>query len=93
MIKVKRNKNRVWITFTISKKEGIDSAQIAGSWSGWQREDMKVKKNGDFYITKILPAGEIYEFRYILNGNKWVNEEDAMEVKNSFGEMNSAIKV
>ena len=41
--------------------------------------------------TKILPVGVIYEFRYFIDGKNWANDEDAIEVHNSFGGTNSAI--
>ena len=91
MIKVKKNGNRAWVTFTYLPKEDEKKVQIAGSWNEWQKEDMKKKKNGDFYITKILPVGAIYEFRYFIDDTNWANDEDAMEVHNNFGSTNSAI--
>jgi len=93
MIKLKKNGAKAWVTFTIKAKDGIEKAQIAGSWNEWKKEDLKQKKNGDFYITKILPVGQIYEFRYLLNSKEWANDEDAISVTNSFGSVNSAIEV
>ncbi len=91
MIKVKKNANRAWVTFTYSPKEGEQKVELLGSWSDWKAENMKKKKNGDFYLTKILPVGVIYEFRYFIDGKNWANDEDAIEVHNSFGGTNSAI--
>jgi hypothetical protein len=91
MIKVKKNNNKAWVTFTYVPKEGEESVSLVGSWSEWKEEKMKKKKNGDFYLTKILPLGVIYEFRYFVDGKKWINDEDAIEVHNNFGGTNSAI--
>ncbi len=93
MLKVKKNGAKVWVTFTYIPSEGEKSVQITGSWSDWDREKMKQKKNGDFYITKILPIEQIYEFKYLINENIWKNEPDALEVQNSFGSTNSAIEL
>ncbi len=93
MLKVKKNANKAWVTFTYIPSNGEKSAQITGSWNDWKKEKMKQKKNGDFYITKILPIEKIYEFKYLINGNIWKNEADALEVQNSFGSINSAIEL
>ncbi len=93
MIKLKKNGSKAWVTFTVKGDKDLKNVQIAGSWSNWKKENLKQKKNGDFYITKILPAGQIYEFRYILNSKEWANDEDAISVTNSFGSVNSAIEV
>ena len=93
MIKIKKHKTKAWVTFTVKGQDWLNKVQITGSWNGWKKEDMKQKKNGDFYITKILPTGQIYEFRYVLNSKEWANDEDAMSVTNSFGSVNSAIEI
>ncbi len=93
MLKVKKNKNKAWVTFTYVPSKDEKSVEIAGSWNDWNKEKMKRKKNGDFYITKILPIDKIYEFKYLIDGNIWKNETDAMEVQNSFGSINSAIEL
>ncbi len=91
MIKIKKNANKAWVTFTYVPKNDDKSVVLVGSWNNWKEENMKKKKNGDFYLTKILPLGVIYEFRYFIDGKKWANDEDAIEVHNNFGGTNSAI--
>jgi len=91
MLKVKINKNKAWVTFTYTPKNDEKKVELVGSWNDWQKESMKRKKNGDFYLTKILPVGVIYEFRYFIDDKEWANDEDAIEVHNSFGGTNSAI--
>ncbi len=93
MLKVKKNGDRAWVTFTYKPQKDVKSVKILGNWNDWKEESLKKKKNGDFYITKILPIGRIYEFRYFIDGKYWENDVDAMEVQNSFGGFNSAIEV
>ncbi len=91
MLKIKKNKNKAWITFTYVPKNNEQKVELLGSWNGWKKENMKKKKNGDFYITKILTTGAIYEFKYFVDGKDWLNDEDAIEIDNNFGSTNSAI--
>ncbi len=93
MIKIKKNDTKAWITFVYTDREDVDSVKIVGSWNEWKEESLKKRKSGDFSITKILPLGQIYEFRYLINEKDWENDADAMEVPNSFGSVNSAIKL
>jgi len=93
MLKVKKNADKAWVTFTYIPANEEKTVEITGSWSNWSKEKMKQKKNGDFYITKILPVGQIYEFKYLIDDSIWENEADALEVQNSFGSVNSAIEV
>ncbi len=93
MIRVKKNRDKAWVTFTYKPDGDVKTVKILGSWSGWKEESLKRKKNGDFYITKILPIGQIYEFRYFVDDEYWENDVDAMDVQNSFGSVNSAIEL
>ena len=53
---------------------------------------MKKLKNGTFSATLSLQAGNSYRFRYVLNGNSWVNDEDAHSyIPNDYGEDNSVV--
>ena len=91
MIKIKKNANKVWVTFTYTPKDNEQKVELLGSWNEWKAENMKKKKNGDFYLTKIFPVGVIYEFKYYADSEKWVNDEDTKEVDNGLGGTNSVI--
>lgn len=93
MLKIKKNETKAWVTFTVVCDNEQECVEIAGSWNDWEREPMKQKKDGSFYITKVLPLDEMYEFRYILNGSEWTNDADAMERENVFGSVNSVIEL
>ncbi len=93
MIKIKKSDTKAWITFVYPHREDLRTVKIVGSWNKWKGDNLKKRKNGDFSTTKILPLGQIYEFRYFVNDKNWENDEDAMEIANSFGSVNSAIKL
>jgi len=93
MLKIKKNANKAWVTFTLEVPEGTgETVEVAGSWSNWKREKMKQKKDGSFSITKILPSENEYEFRYIVDGI-WQNEPETACRRNAFGTENSIISI
>ncbi|RRS30344.1 MAG: hypothetical protein P794_07245 [Epsilonproteobacteria bacterium (ex Lamellibrachia satsuma)] len=93
MLKIKKNEKKVWVTFTVVPETEHEYVEIIGSWNDWKKEKMKQKKDGSFYITKVLPLDQMYEFKYLLNGSEWVNDVDAMQTENVFGSMNSVIDI
>lgn len=84
------------VTFKYSNPENAKTAVIAGEFNDWSlRENpMKKLKDGTFSATLSLQAGNSYRFRYVLNGNSWVNDEDAHSyMPNDYGEDNSVVVV
>ncbi len=84
------------VTFKYSNPEKAETAVVAGEFNGWSLREtpMKKLKNGTFSTTLSLQAGNSYRFRYVLNGNSWVNDEDAHSyVPNDYGEDNSVVVV
>ena len=84
------------VTFKYSNPENAATAVIAGEFNEWSLKEspMKKLKNGSFSAILSLPAGNSYRFRYVLNGNSWVNDEDAHSyLPNEYGEDNSVVDV
>ena len=53
MIKITKKGKKAWVTF--SKMPSSDEEIVlCGEWNDWNDEVMKVKKSGEFYITKVL---------------------------------------
>ena len=50
-----------------------------GEFNDWNMETcpMKRLKGGSFSLTVALATGNSYRFRYVLDGETWVNEHDA----------------
>nr|MDA3947252.1 hypothetical protein [Helicobacteraceae bacterium] len=76
MLTIKKNGQKVWVTFTFFPLQNVEDVSVSGEWNGWEAEPMKKKKSGDFYITKVLKAGERFQFGYKVNGNDWAIEEE-----------------
>jgi hypothetical protein len=91
MVKVTKKENKAWVTFTFPRSEDVRSVHVAGEWSEWEHEPMKQKKNGEYSITKILNAGERFEFGYKINGEHWHKDGDLPSVTSPFGTENSLL--
>ncbi len=84
------------VTFKYPNKENAESAVLAGEFNDWSLEaqPMKRLKDGSFSKTISLATGRSYRFRYVLDGNVWVNDPEADRYElNEFGEENSVVNV
>ncbi|MEJ2469192.1 MAG: hypothetical protein P8Y65_00845 [Campylobacterales bacterium] len=93
MIRTKQNGKKVWVTFTVAPKSGIEAIALCGAWSDWKHETMKQKKNGEFYLTKVLPAGSTFEFGYKINDREWMPELECATVPSPFGTLNALLEL
>jgi 1,4-alpha-glucan branching enzyme len=69
------------VTFKLSKDESnsAETANIVGDFNNWDTSaaPMKRFKNGNFTITLDLKPKTEYQFRYLLNGQEWINDQNA----------------
>jgi 1,4-alpha-glucan branching enzyme len=82
------------VTFKYENEEQAESAVLAGDFNDWSLHaaPMKQLKDGSFSATLSLKAGEMYRFRYVLDGGVWVNDTQADGyAPNEFGEANSVL--
>ena len=82
------------VTFKYNNSEGSKNAVLVGEFNQWSLQDnpMKKLKDGSFSITLSLQAGNSYQFRYVLDGNTWVNDVEADSyVTNQYGDENSVV--
>jgi 1,4-alpha-glucan branching enzyme len=89
MLKKQTTKKGVKVTFEVEKPEA-DVVAVVGTWNGWEPEAMKKFKNGKHKLALDLPEGE-HQFRYLIDGATWENEEDAELIANGHGDQNSSI--
>ena len=84
------------VTFKYANPEEAESAVLAGEFNDWSLEKtpMKKLKDGTFSVTVSLETGRSYRFRYVLDGNIWVNDPEADSyAANEYGEDNSVVAV
>ncbi len=69
------------VSFKVSKAQadGANSIAILGEFNNWSPEAdvMKALKNGSFSHTIELQSGNSYQFRYLADGERWFNDEEA----------------
>ncbi|MEA1919370.1 MAG: isoamylase early set domain-containing protein [Campylobacterota bacterium] len=92
MIKITTKGKKAWVTFSFTPQEG-ESVSLCGEWSEWNDEPMKVKKSGEFWITKILPIDNEYQFGYRINDTQWSCDNELGCVPSPFGSQNSLLKL
>ncbi len=76
------------VTFKLPK--GLDAATVAllGDFNEWKPEahPLKARKDGSWSTTVSLKASQEYRFRYLVDGQEWVNDEGVDHlVPNRFG--------
>ncbi len=66
------------VTFTLPKEAApeADEVLLLGDFNGWKRENSIPMKAGkkEYKATVELETGRSYEFRYLVNGHRWVND-------------------
>jgi 1,4-alpha-glucan branching enzyme len=82
------------VTFKYDNPENAKSAVITGDFNEWSLDaaPMKKLKDNTFSITLSLASNQSYSFRYVLDGNVWINEHEADRyIPNQYGEDNAVI--
>lgn len=83
------------VTFKVDDING-DSVAVLGEWNSWDESSnpLKKRKDGTFSTTVSLEAGRDYRFRYLVDGEHWINEvESDSEVVNNFGTTDCVVAV
>ena len=85
------------VTFQISAEilSGSKNVCISGDFNGWSLDanPLKVAK-GEGSISLVLEPGREYQYKFVIDGNRWENDPEANRfVSNEFGEANSIVEV
>lgn len=87
------------VTFKIPKEaaDSADSVTLVGDFNDWDKgaTPMKALKTGGFTVTLDLETGRDYQFRYLVDGQRWENDDEADRYEfNAFaGSENSVVEV
>jgi 1,4-alpha-glucan branching enzyme len=71
-----------------------EKVSIVGDFNDWNAEatPMKKGKDGSFSVSIDFPLNTIYQFRYLIDGSRWENDDAADNYElSSFGTDNSVI--
>lgn len=82
------------VQFRLPHSIWADRICLVGDFNGWDTtaHPMRRNSNGEWYIELDLEPHRRYEFRYLCDGERWINdpEADAYE-SNPYGGKNSVI--
>ncbi|MDN4502544.1 isoamylase early set domain-containing protein [Alteromonadaceae bacterium BrNp21-10] len=66
------------VTFKLSKEEAKSANEVAivGDFNNWQKQALLMKrlKNGGYSASVDLETDNKYQFRYLLDSEKWEND-------------------
>ena len=95
--KVSPTGRSVRVTFELPGDVAEESVSLAGSFNDWDKEadPMKYIKSRSVWKKGItFRPGERHEFRYLVDGETWRNDEAADDyVSNQYFEENSVVEV
>ena len=76
-----KSKSVCKVTFTVDAEliAGGKEVAILGQFNNWDpsEDTMRKLKDGSFTKTIELEAGQEYQFRYLVDGTRWINEPEA----------------
>ncbi|GBD87066.1 hypothetical protein BMS3Abin03_00992 [bacterium BMS3Abin03] len=98
--KYSANKKNCRVTFTLPKEIGanFEELSVVGDFNNWDSHANRMTENepdGSYSTTIDLKAGKEYQFKYLLDGNQWLNEPEADKRVDTYisNSKNSMIKV
>ncbi|MFT4770196.1 MAG: 1,4-alpha-glucan branching enzyme [Cryomorphaceae bacterium] len=69
------------VTFSIPAEAAVEAKEVklVGEFSDWTKSpiEMKKLKDGSFKTVVSLETGKEYEFRYVIDGDRWENDWEA----------------
>lgn len=84
--------NLVKVTFTLPPEVAQESVRLVGEFNAWEGTRLERQKDGSWRATVALSPGREYEFRYLIDEERWMNDPSADGyVRNPFGEDNSVV--
>ncbi len=87
------------VTFIIPKEtaENFSKISLVGEFNEWDPDATpcnETSPDGSWQCSYVLEAGKEYQFRYLADGETWLNEPEADKfVTNHYGTENSVIVV
>ena len=84
--------NIVKVTFELPASVASQSVRLVGEFNGWEGTRLERQKDGTWKATVALDPNREYEFRYLVDDERWLNDPAADGYRvNPFGEDNSVV--
>lgn len=70
---------KVRVTFTLPNCIWADAICLVGDFNDWNRRShpLRQDRDGTWRISVDLDAGRVYQFRYLIDGERWTNDKNA----------------
>ncbi len=70
---------KVKFRVTKDRAAGAEAVHLVGDFNDWDTSatPMRALKSGDFTASLDLDLDQAYAFRYLVDGETWLNDEDA----------------
>lgn len=73
-----KSKPTCQVTFQLPSEIEAQAATIVGDFNGWDQSASPLKKIKSMWKTTLeLEKDKSYQFRYLVNGSEWYNDEAA----------------
>jgi hypothetical protein len=86
----------VEVTFTLPADLHAETVALCGEFNDWSADDIALERgsDGSWQATVALEPGRSYRYRYLLDGQRWENDDQADRyVPNPLGSIDSVIVV
>jgi 1,4-alpha-glucan branching enzyme len=84
------------VTFELLPEEAVQTVCVCGEFNDWSTtaHPMKRRRDGTFTVMFWVEAGREYRFRYLVDGEQWLNDPAADGyTPNPYGGNDSVLKV
>ncbi|MBI9071761.1 MAG: isoamylase early set domain-containing protein [Melioribacteraceae bacterium] len=81
-----RHTCKVEFTIPSSQAKNFSKASVVGDFNNWNANATpmkRLKKDGSFSCSVELPEGKEYQFRYLIDGSRWVNDNKPDNFRNT----------
>lgn len=73
-----KSKSICQVTFELPKDIKAKEVNLVGEFNGWDNSATPLKKVKSVWKTTLeLEQGQAYQFRYLVNGSEWHNDDSA----------------
>lgn len=91
--KAKAAVKEVTLELTNEAAENASEVAVAGEFNNWDKSANKMTKTLNGFEAKLtLEPGKSYQFKYVLDGEKWILAPGFKTVDNGLGSENSVIE-
>ncbi|KAJ1494462.1 hypothetical protein T484DRAFT_1877628 [Baffinella frigidus] len=75
--------------FSFPGRDGVAAVSVAGDWNAWVASPLVLGEDGVWAVEVPVAEGE-HMYKYVLNGNDWVVNEDEPVSLDAAGNINNA---